>query len=94
MVDFKCPSCHGGFPAAYADGECPWCGESMAGVDSSPVTPAASSRFPPDDRVRDPDRGIGLPDFTPEFDHSVGGAGTDNGLPYEPGLGARAGDLR
>jgi hypothetical protein len=31
MPDYECPTCGGGFPSAAADGDCPWCGEDMAG---------------------------------------------------------------
>lgn len=53
MTDYECPGCGGGFPAADADGACPWCGEGMADG-ARPETP----RQPP---LQQPIRGGGPP---------------------------------
>jgi hypothetical protein len=46
MTDYECPACGGGFPAADAEGKCPWCGEAM-NSDGEPTTPSAPFQIPP-----------------------------------------------
>jgi hypothetical protein len=54
MVDYDCPRCGGGFPAAAAtDDECPWCGREMNGDSGLSLSLAPERRVPTQGRTLD-----------------------------------------